>query len=59
MRFENFFLIKNALSHVKFYTHKKNLKKILKKNHTYLRITSKAHIFIKKFLDLALLKTYY
>jgi len=37
-RFENFFLVKNALSHVKSYAHKKNLKKFLKK---------KSHLFKK------------
>ena len=31
MRLENFFLIKNALSHVKLYSYKKNLEKFLKK----------------------------
>ncbi len=31
MRLENFFLIKNALSHVKLYLYKKNLEKFLKK----------------------------
>jgi len=30
-RFEDFFLIKNALSHVKSYVYKKNLEKILKR----------------------------
>ncbi len=30
-RLENFFLIKNALSHVKSYAYKKNLEKFLKK----------------------------
>jgi len=31
IRFENFFLIKNALSHVKSYAHKKNFKNFLKR----------------------------
>jgi len=31
IRFENFFLIKSALSHIKFYAHKKKFKKFLKR----------------------------
>lgn len=31
MRFKNFFLIKNVLSHVKFYAYIKNFEKFLKK----------------------------
>jgi hypothetical protein len=38
MRFEDFFLIKNALSHVKSYAHEKNLKKFLNR---------KLHLFKK------------
>jgi len=36
-RLENFFLIKNALSHVKSYAYKKNLKKFLKKKSHLLK----------------------
>ncbi len=36
-RFENFFLIKNVLSHVKSYAYKKNLEKILKRKSYLLK----------------------
>ncbi len=37
IRLENFFLIKNALSHVKSYAHKKDLGKFLKKKSHLLK----------------------